>query len=346
MIITYIVTISPVIEYKYLNILIHSFNLQTDKNFNVIFYNQTLESKEQIFNYLDVKPHFKYKFLHNNLDIFFGKYPAWNLFGFHNYLIKNNLVGDYFISLHMEEFLEPDYNKNAIKILNNNNFDILFGNLYDTQISYNNIREIINKKNRLDFYNYIEFLNIHKSKKWGAPNRNPFLNKKLNQILQNVKKRKFLNRKKQLSAKNSGFTTLPDYILEDVYFMSKNFALRTGWFDIKEPPYFEDIHVNHRLKYALKKLIDFPIYFNSSKMYHLNHGKYYFQIVDEEFTNKLLDYNTNSKVLNSLKESITLYKKNKLTAKEALKRSRNMKDGSANLTSNYHLHQINKHLDK
>lgn len=59
---TFIISIDPVKGVSLLNVLLHSLNLQTRKNFDVVFYNQTLLSESEVFAQLQVRPEFNYRF--------------------------------------------------------------------------------------------------------------------------------------------------------------------------------------------------------------------------------------------------------------------------------------------
>ena len=53
---TFIISIDPVKGISLLNLLVHSLNLQTRKNFDVIFYNQTLLNESDLFARLQNQP--------------------------------------------------------------------------------------------------------------------------------------------------------------------------------------------------------------------------------------------------------------------------------------------------
>ena len=91
---TFIVTIDPVKDLPLLNILIHSFNLQTSKTFDVVFYNQTPLEESEVFARLEVSPQFGYRWFGIEKEDLLGKYPIWDLYGLHALLLEHGLVGD------------------------------------------------------------------------------------------------------------------------------------------------------------------------------------------------------------------------------------------------------------
>jgi hypothetical protein len=126
---TFIISIDPVKGLALLNPLLHSLNLQTRDNFDVVFYNQTLLDESDVFAQLRIRPEFNYRFFSIERHQFLGNFPLWDLFTFHRQLLENDLLGDYFMSLHMEEFFDIDYVENVTRVLEATGFDILLGNL-------------------------------------------------------------------------------------------------------------------------------------------------------------------------------------------------------------------------
>src|SRR5689334_13559205 len=96
---TFIITIDPVKERELLDFQLHSLNLQTRKNFDVIFFNQTRASQEELFGERRIVPDFEYRFFSVAPKDFFGRFPLWDLYSFHQDLLERDLVGDYFMSL-------------------------------------------------------------------------------------------------------------------------------------------------------------------------------------------------------------------------------------------------------
>jgi hypothetical protein len=346
--ISYIITINPVIPIDYLNALINSLNLQSCKEFDVIFYNQTRNNEAKIFSLLHVTCDFKYKFFSIEDRYFLGKYPIWDLYGFHQFLLDNDLVNDYFMCLHMEEFFDPDYTEKVLDVLDKNDFDIILGNLHQTKYFYHDVKELTNLNNAASFSNYLKQKEIDESIKWGLPSKPFFISRSPKNVLKNFKKLNELKWKKQFDSTENGFSKIKNYLLEDIFIMSKEFANKYQWYNSKIKLYFEDIHVNFSLEYILKKITQFPVYFNKSKVYHLKHKKFYYQIEDEEFSTKMLEYKTNNPVLNALKESINLYRaNNNISVQEAVRLSRKNEydSGTADINYSFHLENIREALN-
>lgn len=345
--ISYIITISPVIDISYLEILITSLNLQSCRGFDVIFYNQTHLNEKELFDVLGVPIEFPYTFYSIPKEYFLGKYPIWDLYSFHQYLLSNDLVSDYFISLHMEEFLDVDYTKDAIDILSNNGFEVLFGNLCNTNLDYNDIRSINKITSEKELTQYIEKYVKTVCWKWGLPVGLKVISKSWNRIIANFKNYKSLSWRYNLKPTLSGFTKFREYGLEDVYLMSKDFAKRYGWFNSPVKLYFEDIHINRELSGDLKRIIEFPVYMNKSKVYHICHGKYYYQLEDKIFSDGLLAYDTDNPILLSIKHAIQLLRDNpSLGLGKALSLTRRNKGsvGSANFNVQFHRDIINSNF--
>jgi len=248
----------------------------------------------------------------------------------------------------MEEFLEPEYTEYVSKIIEENRVDILFGNLHRTAYYYKDVEKLSVLNDSQSFNNYLKNKFINQSVKWGLPTKPFFLSRKPQNILNNFKRCKLLKWKRSFSPTQNGFIRLNDYILEDVFFMSKNFAKKYGWYDTKMELYFEDIHINFSLNNILKKIIDFPVYFNMCKIYHLKHDKFYYQIEDEEFSQKMLEYATDNTVLIALKEAIKLYRTNNISVKSALTYSRknSSKTGTSNFNHDFHNEILMKSLSQ
>lgn len=331
---TYIVTISPVIKMEYLNILVHSLNMQTVKDFDVIFYNQTSNSENEILSSLAKAPEFKHRFFSIARKHVFGGYPLWDLYGFHQYLLDNGFLGDYFMSLHMEEFLEPDYTSEVIPVLDNTGFDILLGNMYSTDLNYDDISKILLASNYVEFNEFLNLNAFNKAPKWGFSSKPFFLTKK---PFLNLRKSSALKFQKQLKPDKKGYSLLNNYMFEDVFLMSRDFATRYQWFNSNIPLYFEDIHINWRLEDPLKAVTAFPAYFNQSRIFHLQHPKYYYQIENDVFTDEVLKLETDNPVILVLKGAIQEYRAGEIDAKAAVQKSR--KTGS--VIQNYEFHKKN-----
>ena len=171
--ITYIITINPIIEIEYLKILLNSLNLQSTKKFNVIFYNQTKLAEESIFKQINMTCEFDYLFFSIPKEYFFGNYPLWDLYGFHSDMLKRGLLAEYFMSLHMEEFLDPDYTETLLQSIEKSDIDIIFGNLHRTKYWIGDVAELGTIRDANAFSTLISKLKMDKSRKWGLSKR-PF----------------------------------------------------------------------------------------------------------------------------------------------------------------------------
>jgi hypothetical protein len=351
---TFIVTIDPVKDISLLNILILSLNLQTTKGFNVVFYNQTLMDEGGIFSRLTVKPTFDYLFYSIDKEYFLGKYPIWDLYEFHNTLLGDNVLNEYFMSLHVEEFLDVDYVENAIKVLQKNDFDIMFGNLARTQMNYIEIKPILAAETAEEFDRYLKHTRVKDACHWTF-NYYPMFylrNMNINSLKKNALKLFHFGFKKRVKPNERGFAKLQRYY-EDVYFIKKEFAEQYNWFLRGHNMYFEDIQISEQkgvceLSKELRKITEFPIYFNLRRIYHIAHEKYYYQLVDDEFTTLMLNYETDDPILNALKKAIVMYREGELSLKRALTYTRKNSDGTGtqNLNYKYHMKYLNNSESK
>jgi hypothetical protein len=338
---TFIVTIDPVKGISLLNILIHSLNLQTNKKFDVIFYNQTLQSEKEIISQLIVKPAFDYKLFNIDKEHFFGKYPIWDLYSFHNFLLDQDLLNDYFMSMHMEEFFDVDYVENVLNVLEKNGFDIIMGNLSRTKMTYEAIKGILTTATFEEFKHFLKKAGIKHSPHWVFTNYPKSYRGKLGFLKKNSLKLLNFGFRTQVKPNRNGYTRMKKY--EDLYLMNKEFAKRYNWFLKGHHMYFEDIQLCNiegvcELTRELKKLTDYPIYFNLSKIYHIQHEKYYYQLQDEEFITPMLRYETDDALLNTLKKAIVMYKGGQLNLKQALMFTRSNSEGTGTQNLNYKYH--------
>jgi hypothetical protein len=125
--------------------------------------------------------------------------------------------------------------------------------------------------------------------------------------------------------------------------MSKGFARRYNWFLPGRRMYFEDIHLCDisgvcELGRELAKLTDFLNYFNLSKIYHVNHSKYYYQLQDGGFTEALLALKTQDLLLQTLQEAIRMYPAGSVPLEEALQYTRRNAAGTGTQNLNYKYH--------
>ncbi len=339
--ISFIVVIDPVKGIHHLNILIHAMNLQTSNAFDVIFYNQTALEEDQIFASLTVAPRFSYRFHSIDQEFLFGGYPVWDLYGFHSYLLKEDLVQDYLMCLHMEEFPDPDYVKNAIEVLGKHDLDILFGNLCRTKHFYKDVAGALECESARDLRRFLKVTGIAGSPHWAfKPNRDTARQKRR---LFNLKLDRHLDYRShgQLRPNRRGYSRLAK--CEDLYFMKKSFARKYNWFLEGHSMYFEDIHLCNKkgvceLVPEIQRLTKYPLYFNLSCMYHIEHGKYYYQLENQDFAREFLKYETDDVILKTLRRAIIRYQSGELNLKDALTYTRRNDQGTGTQNLNYVYH--------
>jgi hypothetical protein len=346
---TFIITIDPVKDVSLLNVLIHSLNLQTSKAFNVAFYNQTLMDEHTIFSGLAVRPAFDYRFYSIEKKNFFGKYPLWDIYQFHSTLLETDVVNEYFMSLHIEEFFDVDYVDKVIRVLEDRGFDIMFGNLSATRIDYETIKPILGATTADEFDRYVEQYGLKASYHWSFDYGRLLHWRRASAVTRDVLQLYLFKFRRTVGSTRKGYRKLKKYMAEDLYFMKRDFARRYNWFLRGHPMYFEDIHICEQkgvceLGKELKKITPFPIYFNLSKIYHLTHDKYYFQLVDDEFTRALLRYDVDEPILNALKKAIAMYQAGHVTLAQALEYTRKNPEGTGtqNLNYAYHMRYLNE----
>jgi hypothetical protein len=345
---SFVVTIDPVKDLGLLDILIKSLNLQTSRSFDVFFYNQRLMTEKEILDGVAVKPEFPYQFFSVPTENFLGSYPLWDLYGFHSFLLERNLLQEYFMSLHMEEFVDVDYVEKASEILARERFDILFGNLRGTGKGLDDFRPLARAATAEDFDSYLKAGDTKAAEHWSWQ-RGKHLSGEKRRILQK------LNRggDNEWCIGNNGFVKVGTYVGEDVYFMKRDFAERHNWFLNGHPMYFEDVHICEQggvceLGKEIAKLTEFPVYFTRANLYHIDHQKYYYQLEDEEFTTRMLEYETEDPILSSLKRAITKYKNRELRLGDALRYTRQNpeRQGTQNLNYQYHMRHLKRGTGK
>jgi hypothetical protein len=337
---TFIVTIDPVKDLALLGVLVHSLNLQTRKTFDVVFHNQTLLAEDEIFASARCRPNFKYAFLSIPREQFLGSFPVWDLYAFHAQALQSDLLGDYFMSVHMEEFFDVNYVESATRVLDRNGFDILFGNLSHTSAGVDAVSEITATRTAEEFE-----LHLQRSGLKNAVHRR--LHASFGSRRERLKKRLRIGRRDfDLTPNAGGYTRLGAYH-EDLYFMRKEFARRYDWFLAGRAMYFEDIHICEQpgvceLSTELAKITAFPVYLNASKLYHLSHGVFYYQLEDPAFTDGLLALPTDDPALCALKKAIATYRSGHFSLREALTYTRQNEErtGTQNLNYRYHLDAI------
>jgi len=346
---TFIVTIDGIKNMALLNALVHSLNLQTSQAFNVVFYNQTLMDDDAIFEGLRIRPSFEYRVYRIDRKQFFGRYPVWDLYEFHNALLDADVLSEYFMSLHMEEFFDVDYVENALNVLRERHFDIMFGNLSETRLDHETIEPLLRTTTAGAFRRCIEQQGLQRSLHWSFGSRRPFASRNVRSLAHEMLHLYLFRFRRNVRPTRKGYRRLATYMAEDLYFMKREFARRHNWFLRGHHMYFEDIHICEQpgvceLGRELKKITAFPVYFNLSRIYHLTHGKYYFQLVDEEFTSALLRYELDDPIVDALKNAISMYREGKVTLHQALEYTRKNPErtGTQNLNYAYHMKYLNR----
>ena len=349
MTLTFIVTIDGIKSLALLNALVHSLNLQTSRAFKVVFYNQTLMDEDAILARLRVRPSFEYRFHGIDRKRFFGRYPLWDLYELHNTLLDADLLSEYFMSLHMEEFFDVDYVENAIKVLRERQFDIMFGNLSATPLDHETVEPLLTTRNADEFRRWVEQQGLRSSYHWSFGSRRLFASRSVPSLARELWHLSLFRFRRNVRATRRGYRRLATYMAEDLYFMKRDFARRHNWFLRGHHMYFEDVHICEQtgvceLGRELKEVTAFPVYFNLSRIYHLRHAKYYFQLVDEEFTSALLRYEVDDPILGALKKAISMYRAGDATLPQALQYTRKNPErtGTQNLNYAYHMMYLDR----
>lgn len=346
---TFIVTIDPIKDLSLLGVLLQSLNLQTAQTFNVAFYNQTLMDEAEIFSRLSVRPAFDYVFYSVDRSRFFGGYPLWDLYEFHNTLLDAGVVNEYFMALHMEEFFDADYVEQATKVLQERRFDIMFGNLSGTQVELEAVKPLLGAHTAAEFDRGVEQLGLKRSHHWSFDYGRLFGSRRARALARDAFHLYLFKFRRKVAASPKGYRKLRSYMAEDLYFMRRDFAERYNWFLRGHPMCFEDVHICEQegvceLGRELARITEFPVYFNLSRIYHLTHRKYYFQLVDEGFTSALLAYEVDDPILNALKKAIAGYRAGTMSLREALAYSRRNPEGTGTQNVNYAYHM--KYLEE
>jgi hypothetical protein len=345
---TFIVTIDPVKGLSLLNVLLHSLNLQTRKHFDVVFYNQTLLNEPDLFAQLHIRPQFSYRFFSVERQHFLGNFPLWDLYSFHRQLLDAGLLGDYFISMHMEEFLDIDYVEKVTRVLEATGLDILLGNLCRTPFDAIQIIDIIKTASASEFSDYLRTRRLQRASHWTFQPLPASPIGKLSVLKRNCQKIVDFGFRSRLVPNGEGYSKLAAHY-EDLYFMRRDFARRHDWFLSGRRMFFEDVQLCDipgvcELGRELSKLTHFPRYFNLSKIYHVNHAKFYYQLEDKDFTDALLSLKTDDRLLQTLQEAIRMYRFEGIGLETALRHTRRNAEGtgSQNLNYQYHMQAIQK----
>ena len=339
---TFIITVDPVKGLSLLNTALHALNLQTQKNFNVVFYNQTLFEEAEIFAQLQVRPEFDYRFFSVDREHFLGNYPLWDLYTLHQRLLDAGLLGDYFMSMHMEEFLDIDYVEKVTQVLSATGFDILLGNLCRTRIDGTGVSDILQAKTAREFDDFLLKRGLKEALHWTFLPLPRSRRAKLRVLKGNLPKVLNFGFRRRLVPSRKGYNKLGAYY-EDLYFMSRAFARRYDWFLVGQRMHFEDVHLCNvpgvcELGRELAMLTDFPNYFNLSRIYHVEHRKFYYQLQDKEFTEGLLALKTEDPLLETLQEAIRMYRSGSITLEKALLYTRRNPKGTGTQNLNYKYH--------
>src|SRR5262249_27943286 len=240
---TFIVTIDGIKNMALLNALVHSLNLQTSQAFNVVFYNQTLMDDDAIFEGLRIRPSFEYRVYRIDRKQFFGRYPVWDLYEFHNALLDADVLSEYFMSLHMEEFFDVDYVENALNVLRERHFDIMFGNLSETRLDHETIEPLLRTTTAGAFRRCIEQQGLQRSLHWSFGSRRPFASRNVRSLAHEMLHLYLFRFRRNVRPTRKGYRRLATYMAEDLYFMKREFARRHNWFLRGHHMYFEDIHI-------------------------------------------------------------------------------------------------------
>ena len=347
---TFIITIDPVKGLSLLNLPLHSLNLQTRKNFDVVFYNQTLLNESDLFAQLHIRPRFNYRFFNVERQHFLGDFPLWDLYSFHCQLLEAGLLGDYFMSMHMEEFLDIDYVEKVTKVLEATGLDILLGNLCRTRVDDVQIIDIIKTTSASEFSDYLRTRGMNRARHWTFQPLPASYMGKLSVLKQNCQKSVDFGFRSRLVPNRDGYSKLAAHY-EDLYFMRRDFARKYDWFLSGRRMFFEDVQLCDipevcELGRELSKLTHFPRYFNLSKIYHVKHAKFYYQLEDKEFTDALLSLRTDERLLQTLQEAVRMHRFENVPLETALRHTRCNAEGTGtqNLNYKYHMQAIGKTL--
>ena len=327
---TLLVTIDSVKPLQLLDILIHSLNLQTSQDFDVVFFNQTPHPEAHLRSQLRCAPRFPHSYWTLPRSDFLGDHPLWDLYAFHTAMLDQGRIGDYLMSLHMEEFFDSDYIEEVSRLLDLHSFDILFGNLRRTELTLDRAALLLGCSSPRDFQHALTHMGAAASPHWSVrPQSRPDTD---------------------FDPTPLGFHQFPEYAAEDVYLMSRRFAETHNWFLKGHRLYLEDIHICQQpgvceLGPIVAKLTPFPVYFNARRIYHLPHQKFYFQIEDQLFTDLLLKMETDDPVIRSLQFAVREHRRGTLSVTEALRYSRKnpRREGTQDLNYRYHVRYLPLH---
>lgn len=341
---TLVVTIDPVKSLSYLDVLVHALNVQTRSDFDVVFYNQTTLDAADILAKLRAKPQFAVRFVDVPPADFLGTYPIWDLYGLHARLVDEGPVGDYIMALHMEEFPDADYVEELLGVLERERLDILFGNLTRTRARPEDVTKLFDAGTPQAFDAAVTAMGLKECPHWSFDHGPVLRRDHPRWLFPRIRRWAQFGFRKTVPPTPAGYTPVRRYLSEDVFAMSVAFARRYNWFLRGHRLWFEDIHIfgddviGHLTEFVRTRT-RFPLYFNRRRIYHLEHGRFYFQFEDETFTSRLMQRTVDDPVLGALQHAVREYREGRMTMQEALTYSRRnpARTGTQNL--NYDLHR-------
>jgi hypothetical protein len=209
------------------------------------------------------------------------------------------------------------------------------------------LMDILKTDSAAAFSDYLCARNLKEAPHWTFSSRPKSFPEKLRFFKKHRQKVVDFRFRGRLLPTRTGYRKLAGHY-EDLYFMRRNFALRYDWFLPGRRMYFEDIQlcdipVVCELGRELAEMTAFPVYFNLSRIYHVKHAKFYYQLQDSGFTDALLALETDEPLLKTLKEAIRMYRTGTATLTQALRYTRENAGGTGtqNLNYKYHMEVIN-----
>jgi hypothetical protein len=344
MFVTILVTIDPVKPPALLDALVHSLNLQTCSDFEVVFVNQTRRTAADIGGALRRAPKFRHSYWTLDPGSFVGEYPLWDLYEVHAQLLAQGRIGDYVLSLHMEEFLDADYIEHVRDLLRETRLEILFGNLRRTSLGAEDLGPLLAADDAGAYRETLEMLGAAGSPHWSTP-----LRKSQGLLPSDSGAAAPVLFDPRFEPTPEGWRQLPAYAHEDVFLMSRSFAERTNWYLRGHHLYLEDIHICQQpgvceLAPVLSGLTPFPVYFNRRRVYHLRHPKFYFQIEDLAFGDRLLALEADDPTIRSLQRAVREHRAGRFSVNQAVRYSRQnpQREGTQDMNYRYHMQYLRR----
>lgn len=341
---TLVVTIDPVKSLSYLEVLVHALNIQTCRDFDVVFYNQTTLDPQAIEAALRHAPRFPTRYVTVPSEHVLGTYPMWDLYRVHATLIDDGPVGDYVMALHMEEFPDADYVGELLAVLERERMDILFGNLTRTPAGVDDASDLLETDTADAFDAVVETMGLKGCPHWSFDSHRVVRRDHPRWLVPRLRRWANFGFRTVLRPTQRGSTRLRRYLSEDVFAMSTDFARRYNWFLRGHRLWFEDIHifgnraVGH-LEGPIRRRTPFPEYFNRRRIYHLRHDRFYFQFEDDTFASRMLERRVDDPILKALQHAIGEHRAGRMTMQEALTFSRRNAEGTGTQNLNYDLHR-------